>query len=213
MSGGLPASNRRRHRWRGPLAAVVAVTVLGLAGCGVPVDRSPTTLPRRGVPFGLLRPSSRSTTTSAPSPASAAIRIFLVGPSGRLAAVARQVPASQEALSAVLGALVVGPTNAEAAAGLGSAVPSQTTVLAAVVGQGGVATVNLGVNFAQLVGQAQIEAVAQIVFSATGVTGVTGVTFELAGRAVKVPVASGAQVAVATPAQFAALAPGGSTNS
>ena len=197
-----------RGRGRRAVAAVAAVTVLGLAGCGVPVDRSPTALPRRGIPFGLLLPSSpSSTTTSAPSPVSVPIRIFLVSPSGHLVAVARQVPAASVSLDTVLDTLVKGPTNEETAAGLQSAVPPQTTVLGVVVGAGGVATVNLGGTFGQLVGQTQIEAVAQIVFSVTGVSGVTGVTFELTGQAVNVPTASGAQVPTATTAQFATLAP------
>jgi spore germination protein GerM len=135
------------------------------------------------------------------------VSIFLVTSSGHLVAVARDVPATQESLAAVLGVLVRGPTNIEAAEGLSSAVPAQTTVLGAVIGSGGVATVDLGGTFGQLVGQAQIQAVAQIVFTATTLPGVTSVTFELAGQAVDVPVASGAQVPSANRAQFAPLAP------
>jgi hypothetical protein len=45
------------------------------------------------------------------------------------------------------------------------------------------------------------------VFTASGLPGVTGVTFELMGSPVDVPVASGAQVPVASTAQFASLAP------
>jgi spore germination protein GerM len=107
----------------------------------------------------------------------------------------------------VLEALVKGPSNSEAAAGLQSAVPIRTAILGATLGTGGVATVNLGGTFGQLVGQAQIQAVAQIVYTATAIPGVTGVTFELMGKPAKVPVASGAEVVVATPSQFTALAP------
>jgi spore germination protein GerM len=122
-------------------------------------------------------------------------------------AVTRQVPSASESLTAVLDALVKGPTNPEAATGLASAVPAQTVVVGAVIGANEVATVNLGGTFGQLVGQAQIQAVAQIVFTATTLPGVTSVTFELAGQAVDVPVASGAQVPSANRAQFAPLAP------
>jgi len=135
------------------------------------------------------------------------VAIFLVTSSGHLVAVTREVPAAQESLAAVLDALVRGPSNTEAAAGLSSSVPAQTTVLGAVVGAGGVATVNLGGTFGQLVGQAQIQAVAQLVFTATALPGVTSVAFELAGQAVDVPVASGAQVPTANRTQFAPLAP------
>jgi spore germination protein GerM len=187
---------------------VVAVAVLALAGCGVPVDKAPAALPRKGIPFGLLQPSPRSTTTSSvPSPVQTPAQIFLIAPSGHLVGVIRQVPSTQEALASVLDILVQGPTNAEAAAGLASAVPGRTVILGAVIGTDNVATVNLNGTFAQLVGQAQIEAVAQIVFTAAAVARVSGVTFELAGKAVNVPVASGVQVPVADPAQFAPLAP------
>jgi hypothetical protein len=191
------------------LSAVAAVVgVVALAGCGVPVDRVPSALPRKGIPFGLLRPSApTTTTTSTPSPVEASVPIFLVTSSGHLVAVTRQVPAAEESLDVVIGALVRGPTNAEAAAGLQSEVPAQTVVIGATVGIDGVATVNLGGTFGQLVGQAQIQAVAQIVFTATSVPGVTSVAFELAGQAVDVPVASGADVPVANRLQFASLAP------
>jgi spore germination protein GerM len=189
------------------VAAVLAAAIT-FAGCGVPVDRSPAALPRNGIPFGLLRPSRPSTTTtSTPSPVQATVAIFLVTSSGHLVAVTREVPAAQESLAAVLGTLVRGPTNTEAAAGLSSSVPAQTTILGAVIGTGGVATVNLGGTFGQLVGQAQIQAVAQIVFTATALPGVTSVAFELVGQAVDVPVASGAQVPTANRTQFAPLAP------
>ena len=137
-----------------------------------------------------------------PSPVEAPVSIFLVMSSGHLVAVTREVPAAQESLVTVLDALVQGPTNSEALAGLETAVPAQTTVLSAISGPGGIATVNLGGTFAQLVGQPQIQAVAQIVFTVTALPGVAGVSFELGGHAVEVPVASGAQVPVATRAQF-----------
>jgi hypothetical protein len=189
------------------LATVVLVICLALAGCGVPVDRVPSALPRKGIPFGLLRPSAPSTTTtSTPTPVES-VSIFLVTSSGRLVAVTRTVAAAQESLATVLEALVRGPTNTEAAAGLESAVPAQTAVLGAVIGTEADATVDLGGTFGQLVGQAQIQAVAQIVFTATSLPGVTNVTFELSGQPVNVPVASGASVPVANRSQFAPLAP------
>jgi hypothetical protein len=199
---------RNRHRLGGTvLTAVAIVTMLALAGCGVPVDRAPSALPRKGVPFGLLQPSPRSTTSTSVSPVERPVPIFLVTTSGHLFEVTRQMPAAQESLANVLEALVGGPTNSEADAGLESAVPTQTVVLGATVGTDDVATVNLGGTFGQLVGQAQIQAVAQIVFTAAAQPGVSGVTFELAGKAADVPVASGALVPVADPAQFAPLAP------
>lgn len=195
-----------------PLAlAALAVAAVALAACGVPVDSAPSALPKNGVPFGLLGPSAPpSTTSTVPSPVEVPVRIYFVGPGGRLVAVARDVPVAAPGITTVLGALIDGPTDAEAAAGLQNSVPTQTVVLGATL-TSGVATVNLGGTFGQLVGQTQIDAVAQIVFTATALPGVNGVSFELNGQAVEVPVASGAQVPEATPAQFASLAPAPST--
>jgi hypothetical protein len=188
--------------------AVLAVIALAVvpAGCGIPADAGPHALARSAVPFGLLQASApTSTTTTKPPAVAVSVPIFLIGTDGHLVSTARDV-AVPAPMAAVLGALVDGPTASEAASGLDSAVPPQTTVLSATVA-GGIATVNLAGPFDQLVGQSQIQAVAQFVFTATGQPGVTGVAFELDGQAVQVPVAGGAQVPVANRSQFAALAP------
>ena len=182
------------------------IAASALAACGVPINSGPSALPKSGVPFGLLGPSSPTSTTPAVSPVQVPVQIYFVGPGGRLVAVARDVPVTSPGLATVLGALVDGPTDAEAAAGLQNYVPTQTVILGATLAAG-VATVNLAGTFGQLVGQTQIDAVAQIVFTATALPDVTGVAFELNGQAVDVPVADGAQVPEATPAQFASLAP------
>jgi len=196
-------SGRRRA---GALAVAVVAVAVVTAGCGVPVDRGPTALSRSGVPFGLLNPSPANTTTSvSPAPVEVSVQLFMLGPTGHLVPVQRDVPFPAP-LTTVLGALVDGPTNAEAAAGLQSAVPQQTVVLSASVA-GGVATVDLGGPFGQLVGQAQIDAVAQVVFTAAALPGVTGVVFELNGQPVSVPTATGADVPEANPSQFAPMAP------
>ncbi|HLX87766.1 MAG TPA: GerMN domain-containing protein [Acidimicrobiales bacterium] len=190
--------------WRRTLAVAALATTA--AGCGVPLDNGPTALPRRGVPFGLLTPGTPTTSTSSqPPPVAVSVQVFLLAPGGHVAAVSRDVPVPAP-LAAVLGALVDGPTNTEAAAGLSTAIPAQTQVISATV-TGGTATVDLGGTFGQLVGPAQIDAVAQIVFTATALPGVTGVAFELSGQPVDVPTASGADVSTADRAQFASMAP------
>ncbi|MHB8682567.1 MAG: GerMN domain-containing protein [Acidimicrobiales bacterium] len=186
-------------------AGVALVLAAGLAAaCGLPVDKSPTALSRSGVPFGLLTPST-STSTTGPAQVEVSVQIFLLAPNGHLAAVSRDVPFPAP-LSTILGALVDGPTNTEAAAGLQNVIPPQTVVLgAAVTGQ--LATVNLGGTFGQLVGQSQIEAVAEIVFTATALPGVTQVTFQLNGEPIAVPAANGVQLASTNRSQYAPLAP------
>lgn len=188
-------------------AALLGAGALALAGCGVPVDRGPTSLSQADVPFGLLNPSPPSTTTTTANgtPVTVSVQIFLLSSTGHVMAVDRDVPVPAP-LSAILSALVDGPTNAETAGGLSSAVPGQTQVVSATMA-GGVAVVDLAGTFGQLVGQAQIDAVAQIVFTATVLPGVTGVSFELGGQQVAVPTDSGAEVLVVGRAQYATLAP------
>ena len=198
-------------RGAGPRGAalVVVAGALSLAGCGVPVDAHPTALSRQGVPFGLLDPNTPTTSVPvlAPSPVEVPVQIFLFNSTGHLVSAARDLPVLTSNLAAVVGALVVGPTDAEAASGLQSALPALTTVLPGTVIAGEVATVNLGGTFGQLVGTQEIEAVAQVVFTASALPGVTGVAFELSGVPVDVPVANGADVPVAITAQFAPYAP------
>jgi spore germination protein GerM len=177
-----------------------------LGACGIPVDNAPHALARSDVPFGLLQPSNAATTTSTTTPSvGVPVTVYMMGADGHLTAVSRDVPVPAP-ITAVLGALVAGPTATEASTGLASAIPTQTSILSAAV-TAGVVTVNLAGPFDQLVGQAQIEAVAQFVFTATAQPGVHGVSFQLSGQPVEVPVAGGAQVPVATPDQFAPLAP------
>lgn len=193
-------------RWRLAAVALAAAGALA-AGCGVPVDSGPKALARSGVPFGLLDPSTVPTTTTPPSPTpvTVTVQIYLLDPAGRLVAVDRQVPVPAP-LTAVLAALVDGPTNTEAAGGLQSSIPPQMQVVSATVA-GGLATVDLAGTIGQLVGQAEINAVAQIVFTATALASVTGVSFDFNGQPVSVPTATGAEVPIASRAQFASMAP------
>ncbi len=59
---------------------------------------------------------------------------------------------------------------------------------------GGVATVNFTSDPILVVGPDQTLAIAQVVYTVTQQPGVTGVTFEIAGKAIEVPTAAGAQV-------------------
>lgn len=189
---------------RGGLVAAVLCLVV-LAGCGVPTQATPQRMARSAVPFSLLAPSAPSTTLP-PAPVEVPVQVFLVAPNGHLAPVTRDVsfPAP---LSAVLQALLAGPTNPEATSGLESAIPSGARVLS-VSEAASVATIDLGSAFGQLVGQTQIEAIAQIVFTATALPGIHAVKFELSGQAIEVPAANGAETpGPLTRAQYAALAP------
>ncbi|MGH9028778.1 MAG: GerMN domain-containing protein [Acidimicrobiales bacterium] len=199
-----------KRTFRPALAGLAALLLCTLLGCGVPIDNTPAALSRAGIPFHLLAPvSSPHSTVTSITPSEVAVQIFLLTSSGRLVSVQREVANGAENLAAVLSVLVSGPTAVEAGEGLESAIPPQTTVLGATVAPGGLATVDVGGTFGQLVGVTQIQAVAQIVFTATtfGGTGVTSVTFQLAGQPVEVPVDTGAQEPIVNETGFASIAP------
>jgi hypothetical protein len=214
-----PATSRRRARRRRLVAvsAVVALGGIGLAACGVPVSGTPAAIARHDVPFGLLAKSPpTSTTTTSPSDTGlTTVQIYLVGPSGRLVAEARDVPspvgglATDQGLVTVLQALIDGPTAAETTNGLQGEIPTQTKVLSGTGLDGPLATVDLSTTFGQLAGQSQIEAIAQVVYTVTGnIPGVSEVTFEIAGQPASVPLPDGALVTTATQASYASLGPG-----
>jgi len=169
------------------------LVALALAACGIPTASSPSPIARSDVPYHLLDPPTTTTTTPGAAPAvGVAEVIFLVAPSGHLVPATREVavPAS---LSQVVGALLAGPTATESAAGIQSYL-SPTGVQVSLAATGGVATVDFTTDPIQVVGPDQTVAIAQVVYTLTQQPGVTGVTFEIAGKAIEVPTAAGAQV-------------------
>jgi hypothetical protein len=173
---------------RRALATALALLVVGgLAACGISADSQPQALARQDVPFNLLAPSTTSVTPGNPG-ARASITVYMVGLTG-LVPVSRGVRAPTT-LPEALTSLLDGPTDAEVADGLRTAISDQTAVSPGVVGFG-VATVDLGGGFGQVGGQEQILAVAQIVFTATELPGIAKVQFTLNGRPVEVPAGDG----------------------
>lgn len=209
------AAHRAERAWSLAVALLLVALALGASACGVPVGGRPSPISPKAVPFDLLAPSPpASTATSSGSDAAGhtlAVQVFLVNPSSHLAAVSRSVPfpSNPDALLvSLLKEVIAGPTAAEAAAGLQGAIPPQTTVLNGTTITAGLATVDLSSGFGQLAGQAQIEAIAQVVWTVTtNLSGINGVAFEIAGQPASVPEPNGALVAVATRADYASLAP------
>lgn len=187
------------------LAAAVAAGAV-LAGCGVPVDSGPHRLAAGELPLGLTAPSTTTTTQAGPrSPrAVAVVQVYLVA-RDRLVARSRVIP-SPATPEALLGALMGGPTAAEAAAGLRSAIPTGTGVLDVHLERGGRVLIDVSAQFAQTGGPDQILAVAQIVYTATTLPEVAEVSFELSDQPVEVPTEDGTLVAEpVSRANFAAL--------
>jgi len=189
--------------------ALVAVVVL-TAACGIPVAGSPSKIARADVPFHLLDPTTAPTTVPDNPVVGAREQIFLVDTSQHVRSVIRDV-APPATLTAIMGALLDGPTSAESSAGLQSFLTGKPADVTASV-NGGIATVDFTTNPFQIVGPDQTLAVAQVVYTATAQPGVLGVLFQIDGNPIAVPTAAGVQVpGPVTDATYAAQAPVGST--
>lgn len=181
----------------GLLGGVLVFFAVSTAACGIPTDGGPTAIGKKNVPFQLLNPASPSTTQStAPATVTVAELIYLVAPTQTVAPVYRNVPVLptlNATLTAVLGALLEGPTGTESATGLQTFLTQGKIRVSAKVAAG-IATVDFSANPVQVVGTNQTLAIAQVVFTATQLPGVTGVLFQIAGQPIEVPTASGPNV-------------------
>jgi len=181
------------------LSLLIAIALASLTtACGVPSSGGPHAIARSGVPFGLLSNKKEPVQEKiSPAHPTAPVSIYLLD-QGHLAPVAREVhfPAPLPSLaSEALNALLAGPTLAEAENGYQTAISTGTRLLSVSIA-GGVATVNFSSAFGLIVGTDQIPAVAQVVYTVTGIPGISSVVFQISGQPIAVPVpgTSGAQV-------------------
>ncbi len=181
----LPPSPRRtvRRRWAALAALVAGATAL--SACGVAVESEPRTIPRSQVPFHLLAPAG-STPSTVPTAIKEVVYFLTVSNGAELAPVTRFV-AAPVGLRSVMQSLVEGPTTSELTSGLSTAISPAVQVLSATVNDG-VATIDFSEAIAG--GNAQIPAVAQVVYTATDQPGVKGVRFEIDGNPTDVPTAN-----------------------
>ena len=180
---------RRSREGRLPrrVAALVCGTLLalGVSACGLGVDASPRLVNPKQVPFGLLRPS---TPTTSPAFVGQYATIYLEGPQ-RLVAVSREVPAPVTA-ARVLTALGQGPTSVEASEGLQSPISTAAPLTIWRIGTTSL-TVNVAKAFTTLAGQNQAIAVAQLVYTLTALPGIDSVGIRINGKRAKVPTGKG----------------------
>ena len=171
---------------------VLAAVVAGAAGCGIPTEEDATLARAEDVPFDLLAeiPETTTSTINAPSGASLTRATIFLVQGERLAPVDRDIAAPPSG-EGVIEALERGPTRSEAALGLRSALVG-ADVMRSIGVSGGIASVDLGTGFTDIVGRDQIMALAQIVSTVTGLPGVGRVAFTLEGVPVGVPRGDGA---------------------
>jgi len=168
-----------------PIGAAL-VLLLALGACGVPSDDSPREISPARVPFGLLEPDRPPSTR-----AEGLVRktdVFLVT-DDRLTTVARDVP-EPITPGKVVRILLDGPTNAEAAMNLRSAIAT-TSGVSATTPANGLVSVELGRSFATSGPSNQVLGVAQLVYTVTALPGVDRVSFTLNGRPAEVPLGDG----------------------
>ena len=163
---------------------VVAAVVAVLGACGVQSDDHPRTVAREDVPFDLLA----SGTTSAPTQNDQGVgrTVWFVDNSGFLARGQRQL-AMPVTPSAILTALLQGVTDAEANNGLRSNIPSGTKLLGVDGPNDDLVTVNLSGEILTVSRELQRLALAQVVYTVTGLPNVDRVLFEFDGKPTQVP--------------------------
>ena len=176
-----------RARASAAFATLLVVTCVMLTGCGVGAQSEPDTIGRDEVPFDLLSQAPPSGPTARQSGQSEFV-VYLVGP-GTLVPATRG-HSSSPTLAEVLRSLMSGPTDAEAALGLHSAIP-QGSELRGIQVRNGIATISLGGAFAEVRDRARIVAFAQLVLTVTDRPAVSSARFELDGRRIDVPMLDG----------------------
>jgi len=188
-------------------AAVAAVIALAATACG------PTARPGAN-PVARSTTSTTSATTAAPAPAATSAPVatvdvrayFMQGDT--LGVAHRTVVATPGVASAAMAELLVGPSPADAAAGLTSAVPSGTRLLGIDISDG-TATVDLSGAFESGGGSLSMTArLAQVTYTLTQFPSVAQVAFRLDGKPVTVFGGEGIMLDhPATRATFESLAP------
>lgn len=157
------------------LTAALAVT----ASCASSTKsaQGPTTTAPTG-PATTAPPATTPTTTTD-------VRVYFMH-GDRIDVAHRTITATRQVAAAAMTELLAGPTPADAAAGLTTAIPSTTRLLGVNIA-GGVATVDLTSSFASGGGSlSMLGRLAQVTYTLTQFPTVNGVTFHLDGQAVTV---------------------------
>lgn len=160
---------------------VVLGALIGLAACGVQPDSSPRDLPEAEQVLSIADPA-------ADPDASGADRIFLIAPGEErlLRSVQREAASAFD----LIHLLLQGPNEAEVQAQYDTAIPSTTQLLSTRT-QGQVLTVNLTTDIDALDSQTLMQAIAQIVYTATELDTVEAVQIEIEGEPLSAPTPGG----------------------
>lgn len=168
---------------------VTALSIVGtLASCGISTDDQPRdVLPSERPVVPTTAPDDSTRTGSGAT-------VFFIGPPGQ-AATAPLVGVSRSGAAdatALLTTLLDGPTDEEQTElGLRTAIPTGTVLLAASLDSQGTLTLDLGADFLSSAGDVLLDAVAQLVFTATRTDGARRVRLLIEGEPQDWPTSSG----------------------
>jgi spore germination protein GerM len=158
------------------------------AGCSIPTQGDPNSIPASKVPFNLLDPHPSTTTTTQPK-AFEPVQVFFINSSTQLLQAEQSYAASPASLTSKITAMLAGP--AENQTGVYNAIPSDVSVLSTNTAPGNVVVVNMNNAFGQITGIDLELSVAQIVATVSAASGYgTGVVFEIDGQRTAVPIAN-----------------------
>lgn len=172
--------NRRATR------CAAALATLALAGCSIGPDSAP-----RDIPV-LQQDELLASSDRAAGAATGTARIFLLSPeSGGQATTIVAVPRDvDETPVALLRALLAGPNDDELDAQFRTAIPTDVEVRSALV-RGGTLIVDMSPGLLQLAGDGLIDAIAQVVFTASELSGVRAVKILVDGSDQQWPTGTG----------------------
>lgn len=176
---------RSPSRMRRRLGAVVVAFTVLVAGCGVSAESRAHRADPEDVPFDLLEGEP---TAPSPAPTGESVSVYFVR-GDRLVEVERSLPEERD-LDDLVEVLSAGPTEGELSSGITSSLPPGQVEDVSTLR--GVALVDLEASFADLRTQDQSLAIAQLVYTLTGLPGIGRVSFTLAGNSVEVPRGDGA---------------------
>ena len=183
------------------ITAVLAAASLAASSCGVGDQAAPVEI------SGAHLPAPPSTVAGSTQRIGRQVRVYLVASSDQLVPAVRSDPVGD--IGAALKDLLAGPSRAEVAAGITSAVPSGTRLSSAQL-LGTTARLDFTEQLTSVTGHEELLAFAQIVTTACASPGVEQVEIYVAGQAVNAPEPNGtlAQGPV-TAADYTSLLPGG----
>jgi spore germination protein GerM len=160
---------------------LLLVAALLPVACGVPDDTRPRSLDSADVPEELLASSTSSTEVRDDGGARQSVVIYLVDREGLLAPVTRLVARADT--KTLLEELLRGATDADADRGLRSEIPPNTRLLGIdVLQDDDVITIDLSSQFTSAVGDGELLAQAQVVYTATQGDPAEGVFFLVEGE-------------------------------